>query len=105
LLPVLALGCAGSFEEAQSPGVRLKLSAVQSAECHSLDNQRIAWDATGKTSAALAGASGLAMIPWGDDKTARTALAGGIVAAGAVAVGAEVVAQGKGAAWVRECQQ
>lgn len=104
LVTLLATGCAGRFEEARGPSVRLGASPELSARCISLDDGRRAWGGTAKGSGFLAGATGIAMIPVHDAR-AEVGLAIGTVALGATAVTSVFVAESLGESWARECSQ
>lgn len=103
-LVLLLPGCAGSFEEARFAGGRVGAAPEKVERCSSLDSTHRTWGGVAKTSAALAGASGLSTIAT-DDQRLDTGLAIGAAAAGAVAVGAEFVSQDAAASWARECSQ
>lgn len=96
-------GCAGSFEEARAPHIKLGAPPL-SERCQSLDSMHRTWGAGAKGSGFLAGMSGLATIP-DESKEARIGLAAGAVAMGAVAVTSVFVSEDAATSFVRECTQ
>jgi hypothetical protein len=98
-------GCSGSFEEAAKPRFALSPTPARDAtRCASLDDGHRTWGGVAKGSAVLAGASGVAVIPIpSDDKTARISVAGGAVAAAALAAASMFVSDDFATAWSREC--
>jgi hypothetical protein len=102
-VPVLALGCAGSFEEARGPSIRLGASPELSARCDSLDNRHRDWGAVAKGSAVVAGGVGaVAAIP-DVDKTARIAVAGTGLGFAALAAFSVFESEGAATSWAAEC--
>lgn len=105
LLLALALpGCAGSFEEARGPHVRMGVSPELVARCQTLDDRKTFWGGGAKFGAALSGASGLAAIPV-ENKDARLALALSSATMAGVAVAAGYVSDSASTSWARECSK
>ncbi len=106
--------CAVPFEEARlagrtaaaPPGATQVASAPvrDDARCRELDDGRAWYGAAAKALGAAGGASGLASLPVDDARTKTGLIIGGGVAA-ALAAGAVMLEQSKGAAWARECSQ
>ena len=101
-VPLLVLGCAGSFEESRA-SVRIGAPEL-SARCASLDDQHRTWGGIGKGSAVLAGAAGLSVIPVSGE-TGKVSLAAGSAVAGAVAATAVYVSEQAAGSYVRECSK
>lgn len=89
---VMLSGCA-TYTDGLSP---------REVRCARLFDGRTVWSAASKGAAAIAGAQGLALIPVNDDD-ARMGLAIGVALAGAIAVVAGVVADGRNDSFDREC--
>lgn len=100
LMPSL-MGCSGSFEEARNPSVALG-APPQSQRCADLDDRHALWGGVAKTSAVLAGGSGLATIPVEQDEV-RIGLAVGAATMGAVAAGSGFISEAAAASWANEC--
>ena len=99
---ILLPSCAGSFEEARGPSVRIGVAPELTNRCASLDDTHRTWGGIEKGSAFFAGASGLAIIPV-KDETGRIVLASGAVAMSGTAVVSAFVSQDAATAWSREC--
>lgn len=101
-LVVTLSGCAGSFEAARGPSLKIGASPP-SARCMQLDDRQQFYGGSAKMAAVLSGGTGLATIAT-DDKTARLALAISAGVLGAVAAGAGFVQQGAATSWAAECK-
>jgi hypothetical protein len=104
LMLAMVSGCAGSFEEARlvSHPASPPTTPDERAHCYSVDNSRIVWGGVAKASAVAAGASGLSALPLEGDL--RKVAAGSAIAAGIIAAGAVWVSEQKGATWAKDCQ-
>lgn len=103
LMLVSVTGCAGSLESAR-PRTLGASATPPSARCTDLDDRRMTWSAVAKGSAVLAGASGISMLPVGEEhEEARIGIAAGGIAFAALVAGAVVIADGADTSWVREC--
>jgi hypothetical protein len=102
LMLALALlsGCSGSLEASRPP--RATIGAASQSRCEALDDAHTAWGGVSKTSAVLAGGSGLATIP-ADDQGLRIGLAVGAAVSAAVAAGAGFISDAKAESWARDC--
>lgn len=98
-------GCAGSYEEARfTPKSKVTKAAPRDSDrCRSLDDQRRWWGGAAKGSAALAGSSGLAIIP-SQSTELDTALAIGTGVSAAVAAAAVWLSESAAESWARECR-
>lgn len=104
-LPLLLLGCAGSFEEAKIAGRGVKLGAPPpSPECVALDGAHRDWSSVAAGAAVLSGASGIASIPDYDSKELRIGLAAGAAVSATVAAVAVKRSDSFGESWARQCQ-
>ena len=103
LVPVLALGCAGSFEETRG-AVTVRAVDV-SQRCAELDDEHRRWGAVAKGSGVVAG--GLGALPVAVEMTdgARLGVAGGALAAGALAASAVIISESAAESWARECSR
>ena len=103
-------GCAGSFEESKSIGLKQRLVVgtlppVPSPYCQHMDSVQRNWSAVSESAGMLAGASGIASIPSYGDPKVRVALASATVAMGGLAVAATVVSHKAAETWARDCSQ
>lgn len=105
-LSLLCFGCAGSFEEAARPNLRLStvVPAPSRDQCQALDTAHRNWSASAEASGFVAGATGIATIPVKSD-TGRIILASGTVLAGAWAVFSTTEASGAATSWARDCSK
>lgn len=106
-LVVSLQACAVPFEEARlaSPhyaAASASAPARDDVRCRELDDARAWYGASAKVLGAAGGSAGLASLPVEDSRTKAALVIGGGAAA-ALALGAVVLEQSKGAAWVREC--
>jgi len=102
-LLVLPIGCGGHFEEARGPrSVTVGAPSPELfARCVSLDDREAFYGGTAKGTAALAGASGLAMVPVSDDH-AKLALGVSSAFLAAVAVTTGFIAESAATSYVSE---
>lgn len=107
LLPVLAIGCASSFEEAKHAGMHdrglLGATPTPSPYCRSLDSSHRIWGGLAKGSAVLAGGAGLATIPVYSE-AAEQSLAIASASMAAVTAAAIYFAEDASGSWARDCQ-
>ena len=116
-LPILAMcfvlaGCAGTFEEARLAGLKAHPASAAAehrddARCKELDDARISAGANAKGLGVVAGVAGagggISEAVIGAPRWVAIGAALASVAAGAGALHQLVTAEGKGAAWAREC--
>lgn len=107
---VLAIGCAGTFEEARQANIQknglsadmANRSAEDQKRCDDIDDSATTWGFATKVLAGAAGAAGLASFPVKDDKV-KDGLVIGAGSAVILALGTGYVWDSKQKKWAREC--
>jgi hypothetical protein len=106
LIGLLALGCAGSFEEAKgaAPIGSAAAPAPDPAYCRGLDSEHRVWGGIAKGAGAVAAGLGAGLIP-DESKDLRIGLAAGAIGAGAIAATSVFISEDAAVAYVKDCSK